>query len=128
MGTHINLPSHLIGTNQILADHLTTHPGLVGSAVLKRFTEAKVGNLPFLFKILAIHKALSTQAHPDKRLAERLHTKQPDLYRGSGRRTYHSSTTLNTKLSLPSQVRVVLEERAVLQKVSMVVLHPKCNG
>ena len=70
----MNLPSCLIVTNQILADHLTTHPGLVGSAVLERFTEAKVGNLPFLLKILVIRKALSTQAHPDKRLAERLHT------------------------------------------------------
>ena len=69
-------------TNQILADHLTTHPELVRSTVLKRFTEAKAGNLTFLLRILAIHKALGIQAHPDKRLAERLYTEQPDLYKG----------------------------------------------
>jgi len=37
--------------------------------------------LPYLFKVLSIQKALSIQAHPDKKLAERLHKQQPDNYK-----------------------------------------------
>lgn len=36
--------------------------------------------LPFLFKILDIEKPLSIQAHPDKKLAEILHRKNPEYY------------------------------------------------
>ena len=39
------------------------------------------GDLPFLFKILSIGKALSIQAHPDKALAKELFAKRPDLYK-----------------------------------------------
>ena len=83
MGTHVTLPSHLIRTKETLAGYLATHPELVGSKISDHFPEAKAGSLPFLFKILAIRKALSIQAHPDKKLAERLHAERPDLYKGS---------------------------------------------
>lgn len=36
--------------------------------------------LPFLFKVLSIGKALSIQAHPNKRLAEQLHAKDSKNY------------------------------------------------
>lgn len=36
--------------------------------------------LPFLFKVLSINKALSIQAHPNKKLAERLHAKDSKNY------------------------------------------------
>ncbi|KAL9624182.1 MAG: hypothetical protein Q9204_007895 [Flavoplaca sp. TL-2023a] len=36
--------------------------------------------LPFLFKVLSIRKALSIQAHPNKKLAEQLHAKDPKNY------------------------------------------------
>ena len=36
--------------------------------------------LPFLFKVLSISKALSIQAHPNKKLAEQLHAKDPKNY------------------------------------------------
>lgn len=39
------------------------------------------GQLPFLFKVLSIAKALSIQAHPDKTLAERLHAERPQVYK-----------------------------------------------
>lgn len=39
------------------------------------------GHLPFLFKVLSIHKALSIQAHPDKALAEKLFQERPDIYK-----------------------------------------------
>lgn len=83
MGTHSTLPSRLIGTKETLASHLATNIDLVGSKIPDRFPEAKMGNLPFLFKILAIQKALSIQAHPDKVLAKRLHAERPDLYKGT---------------------------------------------
>ncbi|KAJ3153460.1 Mannose-6-phosphate isomerase [Geranomyces variabilis] len=39
------------------------------------------GDLPFLFKVLSIRKALSIQAHPDKQLAADLHGRFPDVYK-----------------------------------------------
>lgn len=36
--------------------------------------------LPFLFKVLSIQKALSIQAHPNKKLAEKLHSQDPEHY------------------------------------------------
>ena len=39
--------------------------------------------LPFLFKVLSIRKALSIQAHPNKKLAEQLHAKDPKNYPGT---------------------------------------------
>ena len=36
--------------------------------------------MPFLFKVLSAGKALSIQAHPDKSLAEKLHTDNPGAY------------------------------------------------
>lgn len=39
------------------------------------------GELPFLFKVLSVQKALSIQAHPDKKLAERLFKEQPQVYK-----------------------------------------------
>lgn len=38
-------------------------------------------DLPFLFKILSVKKALSIQAHPDKELAQELHTRFPSIYK-----------------------------------------------
>lgn len=38
-------------------------------------------DLPYLFKILSINKALSIQAHPDKKLAEILHKNDPKNYK-----------------------------------------------
>jgi mannose-6-phosphate isomerase len=37
--------------------------------------------MAFLFKLLAVDKALSIQAHPHKALAEKLHAARPDLYK-----------------------------------------------
>jgi len=37
--------------------------------------------MAFLFKLLAVDKALSIQAHPHKSLAEQLHAGRPDLYK-----------------------------------------------
>ncbi|KAJ0400326.1 hypothetical protein ATCC90586_007785 [Pythium insidiosum] len=39
------------------------------------------GELPFLFKVLSVNKALSIQAHPDLALAKTLHAQFPELYK-----------------------------------------------
>lgn len=87
-----------------LSSYLNSNPSLLGSSVLKRYgtgiqeasdfstngterreskqREKDTGALPFLFKILSVGKALSIQAHPDKLLAEELHRKMPDVYKG----------------------------------------------
>jgi mannose-6-phosphate isomerase len=78
MGTHPTLPSKLHSSGKTLRDHLQAHPELIGDAVRKQFGD----DLPFLFKVLAIEKALSIQAHPNKKLAEKLHSERPDVYKG----------------------------------------------
>ena len=86
MGTHHSSPSRLLDapSQEKLSDYLAAHPGLIGSHVIERFRSegAAEGNLPFLFKVLAIEKALSIQTHPDKKMAERLHQEQPNVYKG----------------------------------------------
>ncbi|EGO01492.1 hypothetical protein SERLA73DRAFT_176798 [Serpula lacrymans var. lacrymans S7.3] len=79
MGTHPKSPSRVAESGEILAAYLAAHPELIGDRVSKQFG-IKDGNLPFLFKVLAIRKALSIQTHPDKKTAEQLHAEQPNVY------------------------------------------------
>eukprot|EP00913_Durusdinium_trenchii_P006969 g6554.t1 len=48
-------------------------------SMLGQLSESK--QLPFLLKVLSIHKALSIQAHPDKQRAAKLHAEKPDIYK-----------------------------------------------
>jgi len=78
MGTHPTLPSRLLnggGGGETLGAYLGKNPGLLGDRGLD--------DLPFLFKVLAIRKALSIQSHPDKQFAEKLHAAAPNLYKGT---------------------------------------------
>ncbi|KAJ3393009.1 Mannose-6-phosphate isomerase [Entophlyctis sp. JEL0112] len=75
MGTHPNAPSRIFATSEPLK--ATLNAKLLGTGVAARFA----GDLPFLFKVLSIGKALSIQAHPDKALAQRLMRERPDLYK-----------------------------------------------
>ncbi|RPD65407.1 mannose-6-phosphate isomerase [Lentinus tigrinus ALCF2SS1-7] len=85
MGTHHTSPSRLLDSpsQEKLSDYLAAHPELIGKRVIERFRSegAAEGNLPFLFKVLAIGKALSIQTHPDKEMAQRLHKERPDVYK-----------------------------------------------
>lgn len=83
MGTHPSGPSRLAVSNETLAEYLAAHPELLGAKVVERFSDAGAneGNIPFLFKVLAIEKALSIQTHPDKKMAEELHRERPDVYK-----------------------------------------------
>lgn len=80
MGTHPNAPSyaHLPdGTKKPLKDVIAADPSLVTPGLYKTYN----GDLPFLFKVLSIGKALSIQAHPDKILGAELFEKFPNIYK-----------------------------------------------
>lgn len=81
MGTHPKSPSLLLSSGETLASYLAKNKHLIGEKVSQKFS-TEDGNLPFLFKVLAIEKALSIQSHPDKATAEKLHIQQPDIYKG----------------------------------------------
>ncbi|KAH6656102.1 mannose-6-phosphate isomerase [Truncatella angustata] len=76
MGTHPSNPSKDLETGRTLIDMIDVNSGLISPSV-----KAKYGaKLPFLFKVLSINKALSIQAHPNKKVAEQLHAKDPKNY------------------------------------------------
>lgn len=62
IGTHPNGPSFLKGENKSLDDYLKENKHTLGSAVIEKFGP----QLPFLFKVLSVNKALSIQVHPNK--------------------------------------------------------------
>ncbi|RJE19235.1 mannose-6-phosphate isomerase [Aspergillus sclerotialis] len=76
MGTHPSLPSKDLETQRTLLDMVQDNQALISTEVSERYG----GKLPFLFKVLSIRKALSIQAHPNKKLAEQLHAKDPRNY------------------------------------------------
>ncbi|KAJ4707088.1 Mannose-6-phosphate isomerase [Melia azedarach] len=53
------------------------NPNVLGDKVLNNWG----CDLPFLFKVLSVAKALSIQAHPDKELAKTLHKLLPNVYK-----------------------------------------------
>ncbi|TEB22224.1 mannos-6-phosphate isomerase [Coprinellus micaceus] len=81
MGTHSSSPSLVKDTGDLLSDHLRKYPDLIGPRIAEKFPDAKNGELPFLFKVLSIAKALSIQSHPDKETAKHLHGVSPKIYK-----------------------------------------------
>ncbi|KAL9103024.1 MAG: hypothetical protein Q9163_001883 [Psora crenata] len=76
MGTHPSLPSKDVETQRTLLDIVQDNQALMSQEISNRYGQ----KLPFLFKVLSIQKALSIQAHPNKKLAEQLHAKDPKNY------------------------------------------------
>ncbi|KAI4591677.1 Mannose-6-phosphate isomerase [Pestalotiopsis sp. 9143b] len=76
MGTHPSNPSKDVDTGRSLLDLIDVNEALLSSTVKARYGS----KLPFLFKVLSINKALSIQAHPNKKLAEQLHARDPKNY------------------------------------------------
>lgn len=76
MGTHPSLPSKDLSTGRSLLDMVQDNQALMGQDISEKYQN----KLPFLFKVLSIAKALSIQAHPNKKLAEKLHSKDPKNY------------------------------------------------
>ncbi|OOO11279.1 mannose-6-phosphate isomerase, class I [Aspergillus oryzae] len=76
MGTHPSLPSKDVETQRTLLDMVQDNQALLSKEVSEKYG----GKLPFLFKVLSVNKALSIQAHPNKKLAEKLHARDPRNY------------------------------------------------
>ncbi|KAJ5553459.1 hypothetical protein N7494_002837 [Penicillium frequentans] len=76
MGTHPSLPSKDVETQRTLLDLVQDNQALLSAEVSERYAN----RLPFLFKVLSIGKALSIQAHPNKKLAEQLHARDSKNY------------------------------------------------
>jgi len=61
MGTHENGPSYLKDTNVSLQKYIQENTKVLGDTI-----QMFGSDLPFLFKVLSINKALSIQVHPNK--------------------------------------------------------------
>jgi mannose-6-phosphate isomerase len=64
-------------SGELLLDIIQKDPSILGDKVRARFGD----DIPFLFKVLSVEKALSIQAHPDKAQAQILHSTHGDLYK-----------------------------------------------
>ena len=63
MGTHGKGPSIVVAEDsKPLKDWIQANPDCLGDKVRSKFN----AQLPFLFKVLSVNKALSIQAHPHK--------------------------------------------------------------
>jgi len=104
MGTHPTLPSRAIledHSTPLLNDVLVQDRMKIGQDVDRVFgVNNRRGALPFLFKVLSINKALSIQAHPDKKLAERLNSEKPTMYKGTSMLGSHQTTTTSPRWPL----------------------------
>lgn len=76
MGSHPSNPSKHVASGRTLLELFAQNKALLSNQITQRYGD----RLPFLFKVLSINKALSIQAHPNKRLAEQLHTRDPKNY------------------------------------------------
>jgi mannose-6-phosphate isomerase len=76
MGTHPSNPSKDVQTQRTLLDLVQDNQALMGTEINEKFGQ----KLPFLFKVLSIGKALSIQAHPNKKLAGQLHARDSKNY------------------------------------------------
>ncbi|KAL0942913.1 Mannose-6-phosphate isomerase 1 [Colletotrichum truncatum] len=76
MGTHPSNPSKDVQSGRTLLDLVQDNQQLLSAPVSSKYGS----KLPFLFKVLSINKALSIQAHPNKKLAEKLHARDPKNY------------------------------------------------
>ncbi|KAI1653845.1 mannose-6-phosphate isomerase [Daldinia decipiens] len=76
MGTHPSNPSKDLESGRTLLELVEGNQMLLAPSIKARYGS----KLPFLFKVLSINKALSIQAHPNKKLAEKLHQKDPKNY------------------------------------------------
>lgn len=78
MGTHPNGPSIIKQTQESLLAYIGKDPERhLGPSVTKAFGK----NLPYLLKVLSVGDPLSIQAHPNKKLAEKLNASRPTVYK-----------------------------------------------
>ena len=80
LGAHPKLPASVVSENRKetpLSEVIAVAPrDILGSGLV----DQNIKTLPFLLKVLDCESPLSIQAHPDKSMAEKLHTKDPEHY------------------------------------------------
>lgn len=76
MGSHPSNPSKHVASGRTLPDLFAQNQALLSTQITQKYGD----RLPFLLKVLSINKALSIQAHPNKKLAEQLHARDPKNY------------------------------------------------
>lgn len=76
MGTHPSNPSKDVKSGRTLLGLFNENETFLSRSVIDKYGT----KLPFLFKVLSVNKALSIQAHPNKKLAEQLHARDPKNY------------------------------------------------
>ncbi|KAK1943534.1 Mannose-6-phosphate isomerase [Phytophthora citrophthora] len=106
MGTHPNGPSKVLredGEPQLLSDWISS------------LRANETGDLPYLFKVLSVRKALSIQAHPDIPLARELHANFPQIYKDANHKP--EMTIALTRFEALCQFREINEIAAYLQAV-----------
>eukprot|EP00250_Pteridium_aquilinum_P009244 c18537_g1_i1 orf=194-1561(-) len=137
MGTHESGPSHIVASDDAiddsndvhddseksqlssmpLKDWLAKNPYALGDKVMQRWGT----DLPFLFKVLSVSKALSIQAHPDKKLAKQLHQLQPNIYKDANHKPEMalaiSSFEALCGFVSPQEIKQVVEEVPELHSV-----------
>ncbi|MCO5581763.1 hypothetical protein L7F22_035651 [Adiantum nelumboides] len=103
--------------SMLLKDWLGKNPNALGERVLQRWG----ADLPFLFKVLSVSKALSIQAHPDKKLAKQLHQLQPSIYKDANHKPEMalaiSSFEALCGFVSPQEIKQVIEEVPELHSV-----------
>lgn len=83
MGTHPSGPAYVTEEGEdgpkdvLLSDLLKATPGYSGTM---RIYEKFGSDFPFLLKVLSVNEPLSIQSHPDKQLAQVLHSRDPKNY------------------------------------------------
>uniref|UniRef100_A0A7S3UXW2 mannose-6-phosphate isomerase n=1 Tax=Aplanochytrium stocchinoi TaxID=215587 RepID=A0A7S3UXW2_9STRA len=125
VGTHVSGPAKVVNENgkeeQLLEDLLKADPSLQS---LNDISEKEKGNLPYLFKILSVNKALSIQAHPDIPLAKQLHAEFPKIYKDDNHKPemacaitefealagFQSVETILGNISNTPELKLLLEE------------------
>lgn len=124
MGTHDSGPSLVLldddnctAATVPLKDWLSQNPQALGDKVLQLWGT----DLPFLFKVLSVAKALSIQAHPDKKLAKQLHQLQPNIYKDANHKPEMALAISHFEalcgFMSPQEIKQVVEEVPELQCV-----------
>ncbi|KAF4032331.1 Phosphomannose isomerase type I [Phytophthora infestans] len=107
MGTHPNGPSIVLREDSDDAPLLRDW--------IRMLHTNDTGDLPYLFKVLSVRKALSIQAHPDIKLARELHAKFPQIYKDANHKP--EMTIALTRFEALCQFREINEIVAHLQAV-----------
>jgi mannose-6-phosphate isomerase len=71
--------THKLGISKIIDNNISIN-SIISKYMNTEYTNIYNDQIPFIFKILSIMKPLSIQVHPEKKKAEELHKKNPDIY------------------------------------------------